>query len=347
MKGILYFSIKIVIRTALFCYFKKIQIVGEEKVPSQKPLLFLPNHQNALMDPLIIAAFGKEKPYFLTRSDVFANTFLNTFFKLLRMLPIYRIRDGRETLVKNRAIFERCVQLLHDNETILMFAEANHNLQRRVRPLSKGFTRILFGAMQKTPPLDIRLVPIGINYVNAAGFPDSVAFYYGEDIRLTDLYNAKDLSSSSIRVKEQVFVQLKQLTTHIEDEKNYEAIAAQLDVMKVDYLNPAEINRLIQNLSLTNNTIKLKKSPDWHLKIWDVIFKILNLPAILIWKLLVEPKVHEEEFKSTYRFIFSLIIYPIFYTTVFVIIALMTNMWVALSTTLTLVFFNLLYVKFR
>ena len=91
------------------------------------------------------------------------------------MIPIYRIRDGRESLKNNQAVFDLCSDLLQQKEAILMFPEANHNLKRRVRPLSKGFTRILFNTLLQAPETDIQIVPVGINYKDAVRFPDQVA----------------------------------------------------------------------------------------------------------------------------------------------------------------------------
>jgi len=221
MKTALYLLIQKITRLSLYCYFREIQLHGLDEVPRNRPVLFLANHQNALLDPLIIAACTDLRPYFLTRSDVFTNTYLSGFFQFLRMLPIYRLRDGRNTLTKNEAVFAKCTRLLEQQQAIFLFPEANHNLQRRVRPLSKGFTRIICSALDTDPSMDLYLVPIGINYENASAFPDRVAYYFGRAISARDLYDPNDLQGSIAALKQSVFEGLKKGTTHIEDLERY------------------------------------------------------------------------------------------------------------------------------
>ena len=143
MKAVLYVAFKGLIRAGFRCYYKEIRMEDMDRVPSKGPVMLLPNHQNGLMDPLLYAAFARGKPYFLTRSDVFGNKVLKWIFEGLRMMPIYRLRDGRQTLERNQEVFERCAALFAQGEQLLLFPEANHNLRRQVRPLSKGFTRTL------------------------------------------------------------------------------------------------------------------------------------------------------------------------------------------------------------
>jgi 1-acyl-sn-glycerol-3-phosphate acyltransferase len=346
LKNVLYYLIKIFIRFGFFCYYQKIQWDGLNTLPKDRPILLLPNHQNALLDALLIAAHSPGKPYFLTRSDVFANSFFNALFGLLRMLPIYRIRDGRENLSKNQAIFDRCSELLYANETILIFPEANHNIERRLRPLSKGFTRILFNTLESYPGIDIRLVPVGINYISASEFPDSVAYYFGNDIPFSEFIIDADRTIIIKNIRERVADEIKKLTTHIGNVDTYEATIAHLNALGVNYLEPKVVNELVGNLPF--DLIKRPpKQPSLVLKIWELLFSILNLPMVLIWKLIEKYLVPEIEFKSTYRFLFVLLFYPIFYLLLFILVYSLTSLGAACLVIGLHFLLNLVYVKFK
>ena len=65
------------LRVALFFYYKKIKIVNLENVPKTGAVLFLGNHHNALMDPLLIATKCGRFSYFLTRASVFKNKIID------------------------------------------------------------------------------------------------------------------------------------------------------------------------------------------------------------------------------------------------------------------------------
>lgn len=345
MKKLLYSSIKIVFKAALQLYFGKISISGLENVPVNKPVLFLPNHQNALLDPLLIVIDCNRKPYFLTRSDVFTNPFLKSIFAFFQMIPIYRIRDGRDSLKNNDAVFDYCTELLCKNEAILMFPEANHNQRRRVRTLSKGFTRILFNTLDKNPELDVQIVPVGLNYRNLVAFPDKAALFYGKPIAVKNIYNPKDLRSSVTELKEIVSTRLKKLTTHIEDENAYDTIVNKLDALKVNYMNPENVNQTIENLK-AGHIVEGNNKAVWPNQILKAVFTVFNLPVILLWKAFVKPKVWEPEFSGTLRFVYSLLIYPIYFLSLFIILSSLTNSTIGVTSILGLFLFNWLYARF-
>ncbi len=307
MKKLGYYIFKLWVSVGLFCYYRKIHINGFEHIPRDRPVLFLSNHQNALMDVLLIATKCKRKPWFLTRSDVFLNPMLNGFFKFLQMLPIYRLRDGKDKLAKNPAIFDQCAKLLQNNEALVLFPEANHNLKRRVRPLSKGFTRIIDSALQIAPELLLFVIPIGQNYRNATQTGDAAALYFGKPIMVSHHGN-----NQKVDLKETVSKELKQFTTHIGDEDNYDEIIKNLNNAQVNYLDPKSVNKQIQNRSFTQSKKNIGAN-----SFSRFLFYLLNLPIVFLWRLLVKPKVPEPEFMATFRFGFAILGYPLFYVVLF------------------------------
>lgn len=339
MKKLGYYFFKYWVKLGLFFYFKKVRVVGVENIPLDKPILFLSNHQNALLDVLLIAIQRNLKPWYLTRSDVFKSKLFSPLFYFLQMLPIYRIRDGKDTLSKNKAIFNRCGELLNDNEMLLIFPEANHNLKRRVRPLSKGFTRIIFTALEQNPYLDLQLIPIGQNYVNAACFPDSAALHFGKGISVQELLT-DNAHTTTLNLKFAVLNELKQLTTHIENDATYDTIVEALEDLGADFLNPVKVNAQIPKLK-TNKGEKTKSK----FNLTKALFVMLNLPIILIWRVFIKPKVPELEFMSTFRFVYSMLAYPIFYTLLILILTNTYNIKTACLIVIGHAALNLLFVK--
>ena len=347
MKNIGYNVLKNWIKQGLYLYYGKIKISGLENVPKDAPVLFLGNHQGALLDVLLIGVDCNRKPFFLTRSDVFKKPVLKKFFAYLRMIPIYRIRDGRQALKNNEAVFDQCAELFRNNHAILMFPEANHNIKRRVRPLSKGFIRILINALEQTPDLAIHIVPVGLNYKNNGGFPDKVSLIYGEPIIVNTLDASDNVKGSVNHLKKAVSDKLKTLTTHIEHEENYENIVGHLNDIGVDYLNPFGTNEVLKNLKINNKVTTAKSSTNAFSILFKSIFHILNFPVVLLWRICVKPKVWEPEFMGTMRFGFSMLIYPIYYLILFIILALVWNTLTTLAVVFGLFLFNWAYARFN
>jgi hypothetical protein len=263
------------------------------------------------------------------------------------MLPIYRIRDGRESLKKNQAVFDRCAQLFQEKHALVIFPEANHNIKRKVRPVSKGFTRILFNTLEKTPELDIHMIPVGMNYRSNNGFPDKVAVYYGQPISARSIYKKKGKQNAVNILKDAVSDSLKTLTTHIEDEKSYNATIERLDTLRVDYLNPTETNAVIQNGCTSTNEVKHAPNPKVLQAIFKGIFIALNFPVIILWRTWIKPKVWEPEFMGTLRFGYALLVYPIYYLMLFLVIMSIWNGAVGFTVIVGLFLFNWGYVRWH
>ncbi|MFD2791460.1 hypothetical protein KCTC52924_02429 [Arenibacter antarcticus] len=345
MRKLGYFLIRLWIRSSLWIYFSKISINGLGNIPKDKPLLFLANHQNALLDALLVAAHGPRKIYFLTRSDVFKNPILKRIFEFLQMIPIYRIRDGKESLKENAAVFDRCSKLLQKGEAILIFPEGNHSLKRRVRPLSKGFTRFLFAALEDNPLLDIRLVPVGMNYVDAAAFPDLVSVCYGKDIRVLDFYDREALVHSVNGLKKEVHQKLSKLTTHIENVKDHDEIVAKLKGQGIDFSCPETANQFLKHECQLSDTLYPQGEISMGYGVLKALIALVNFPIILIWSMVIRPKVKELEFLSTVRFMVFLLFFPGYYLLLTLILWYFTGIALALSIGGIHLLLNLLLIK--
>jgi 1-acyl-sn-glycerol-3-phosphate acyltransferase len=324
------------------------KVVGRGNIPKNKPIMLLANHQNALMDPLMIAMNCGVKPFFLARSDLFKNPFVSKFLHYLQMIPIYRFRDGIDTLKNNPAIFKKCADLLVQGETVMLFPEGNHGILRRVRwPMRKGFVRIIFSALEKEPNLDIRILPVGLNYLEAEGFPDSVSMYIGKDFAVQDHYDPNDLKQSEIKLKNEIYKRLKVLTTHIPVEETYDNVLVQLNNQKVDYLKPNVVNRIIQGIDPNVVSTPNKDKNRWLSTLNKTIFTLINFPVILLWNKKVKSIGMDIEFRSTLRFMLSLILFPIYYLLLYLIFSYTLGQEIALMIFLTHFLFNLIYVKLR
>jgi hypothetical protein len=224
------------------------------------------------------------------------------------MLPIYRIRDGYDTLSKNEETFQKCYNILDKKQTLLIFAEGSHNLQRRVRVLSKGFTRIAFGALEHNPNNEIDIIPIGYNYSNAKEYGSKVSVYYGTPISVNYYWKNYDKNESVIALKSVVRDQLKKLTTHIEDSSKHDEIIKHF--RDDDFLYPEKINKKLEDLNSLPPIPSKKKN---YFNPLILLVKINSLLPYLIWRTKIYPKIKEDEYISTFRFTVGITAFPIFY----------------------------------
>jgi 1-acyl-sn-glycerol-3-phosphate acyltransferase len=330
------------INLGLFFYFKKIKVHNVENVSKVKPVLLLSNHQNALLDALLIATKCGRFTYFLTRAAVFKKPIIAKFLNSLQMIPVYRIRDGWGSISENNAIFESCTDFLNKNEAISIFPEGNHNLKRTVRPLSKGFTRIVFGTLKKYPQLDLKLIPTGLNFKKAKGFPDSVSIYFGKPIDAQD-YNTGTENERVVKLKTKIQEEISQFTTNIPSE-GYDEVLHKLKTLNVDFLDPKAVNNCINN-NFTDCESKQDK-PDVFVKQLIRVLTICNLIApFLIWKYVLKSKIKEEEFISTFRFALCITLVPIWLLVLVLLLSVTLGWFVGMSYLVCIILLMLLFVK--
>ncbi|WP_431167440.1 lysophospholipid acyltransferase family protein [Tenacibaculum halocynthiae] len=308
MRVILYYTFKFFIKTGLFFYSKKIKINGSQNIPKDGAVLFTANHPNGLIDPILIATHIKRKTHFLVRAAVFKKPIVAYFFDLLGMMPVYRIRDGIKQLSKNEAIFNKCEQLLSKNKTLLIFPEGSHNRKRSIRPLSKGFTRIIFQTLDKHPKTKLYIVPVGITYQNSSKYPSKIALSFGIPIETNSYMKEVNRFEVTKSLKKEVLEQLKQLTVHIPDDANYEENLANLNNANVDFTEIQKVN----SLDYTNKIKDNSKSTFNYLKPLFFLVILNSFIPYILWKI-ASKKVDEIEFLDTFRFGFNIVLFPLFY----------------------------------
>ncbi|MEN8927857.1 MAG: 1-acyl-sn-glycerol-3-phosphate acyltransferase [Flavobacteriales bacterium] len=178
-------------------YFSRVATNGLSNIPKNTPIIFAANHQNSLIDPIVIATSSREPIFFLTKSAVFRNPKIAKILYSLNMLPIYRERDGADFKERNIQIFNRCSELLGQNSRIIIFPEGSHNTQNRLRNLKKGIARIVMQA-HKEHHKDIYIVPVGLNYTNTRNKSADLLVNYGEPINASELIeNCNEMDSDT------------------------------------------------------------------------------------------------------------------------------------------------------
>ena len=199
MKLIVYLFLKNIFRYYNRIYFRSVNVYGKNNIPTDGGVLFSPNHQSALLDPLVLASLTQGKTTSLTRSDIFGGPF-QWFLDAFYMLPVYRIRNGYSNLKKNDATFAKCYELLGLGKFMLMFSEGGHHNEYYLQNLSKGSSRLAFKAAQKNPGKKIYLQPVGINYGHHQQPRCTLHLVYGQPIEVSDFVDLKLTDVENINI---------------------------------------------------------------------------------------------------------------------------------------------------
>lgn len=250
------------VNIALRIFFKNILVHYEEAIPKNKPLMYCGNHQNAFLDALLIAVITNTQPASLVRADIFQNKFAAWLLGTLRMMPIYRIRDGIKSMNKNDEIFQKCFDLLSKGETLIIFPEGNHGDKRRLRPLKKGAARIAFGTLEqfKNQEDDLLIVPIGINYNHHSKFRSNVVVNFGKPISVRSYENSyrADEGEAVKNVTNEIATRIKRQMLNINVGDHYNDVSKFLESLyPVQHRNSSLLAKDYKNVKLLADRITM------------------------------------------------------------------------------------------
>ena len=114
--------------------FRRCEVVGFDKLPKNAACIFAANHTNTLMDALVLLRVSREKKVFIARGDMFKKPTIAKIMHFLRILPIYRIRDGFKSVKDNNAeIIDKAADVIHDEVKLFLYPYRPKS-KRRFRP---------------------------------------------------------------------------------------------------------------------------------------------------------------------------------------------------------------------
>jgi 1-acyl-sn-glycerol-3-phosphate acyltransferase len=219
-----YEILRFYVRFAFRLTHKKITTKGKQLIPKGKPIIFAPNHQNALMDPLALVCTNPHQSVWLARADIFKSKAFRPILKFLKLLPVYRIRDGKENLTNNEEIFAQVIQLLENKQTVALFPEAAHSGRRQMLDHKKAIPRIALEAEAKNDfQLDLQIVPVGIFYSHYWNFNRSLIVQYGKPIPVDGFKTgyAENPQKTMLDLRDEIHNRLLPLTLQLNSKTQY------------------------------------------------------------------------------------------------------------------------------
>lgn len=205
--------------------YREFYVVNRPEKSIEKPSIITPNHQNALMDAMAVL-FAKNEPLvFLARSDIFKQKAVAAILHFLKILPVYRIRDGFDSLKNNQQTFDHTVRVLTNKRGLVILPEGNHFGAKKLRPLKKGFGRIAFMTeIHGNEEVDLQIVPTAIDYTSYDSFFARLTVFFGEPFPLQPyMAEYKENPQKALNsITKKLAQELKSHIIHIENDEYYE-----------------------------------------------------------------------------------------------------------------------------
>jgi len=164
-------------RLLLRIFFRSVEVIGQDRIPSQGLLLFALNHHNALIDPLFLICLKDRKVSFLTKEPLFRMPVVGWFVRAFESVPVYRAQDGADPQ-KNRAMLDAARQLLKQGNAIALFPEGTSHSDPHLRPLRTGAARLALST-QALSNEAVYVVPAAIAYEEKHTFRSRAVLNFG------------------------------------------------------------------------------------------------------------------------------------------------------------------------
>lgn len=214
---------------------RRLVVKGKENLPKDGAVIIGANHTNALLDALVILRAMNRATIFMTRADIFRKPLLQKAFTFLKMLPIFRIRDGYAAVKQNEEIIAKCVTVLRHRYPLALFPEATHRPKHSLMSLSKGIFHIALEAnKQFGDKFPVYIVPTGIEYSRYFSYRPKVVTTYGEPINVTEFVRQHEGEQTPARMlamlREELAQRMTKLIAYVPDTDDY---AAQWELTKL------------------------------------------------------------------------------------------------------------------
>lgn len=311
--NLLYRFLKNYCRVALWFFYKKWQVQFWAPVP-EGAVIFVANHQNAFLDAVLVGCSTHRNPWFVARASVFKNSWSNFMLRQLKMLPVYRFRDGFDTLRKNEDAFQQYTALLERGESILIFGEGNHDERWSLRPFQKGFARMAFAAAEKCA---VQIVPVGIQFESHTNAGSRVLVSFGKAIAVPKLNPDVHIQVQYDQLIQQTHEMVQSLMLHLPAQTYDQDVNLFLKhrVIHKDLIQQLRADQLlVQSLSSWKDraiTISSHSMPRWKKAI--ALYSSINtfLPKGIVQWILSNTK--DPQFTGSLKFSVGMVVVPLFY----------------------------------
>ena len=203
-------------------FFRQIEIAGRENIPVTGPVIFVGNHPNSLLDPLMIISTSCRRISFAAKDVLFKYVPLRILFMALGAVPIRRKQDhtGQQQLDNNQA-FEALFGVLKNNGCMGIFPEGISHISSELAPIKTGAARIALGVQNELAAgQTLQIIPCGLTYKRRRRMRGNVLVQYGAAITIDAFWHQKFKENEKEAVQELTTLlekKLRSLTINADD----------------------------------------------------------------------------------------------------------------------------------
>lgn len=177
----------ILFRTVLGFYFRRMDLLGAERVPREGPLLVCANHPNSLADAMVLAAVLPRPFGVVATATLFRLRPVAWLLKELGVIAVNRPADDARGMRSVAATFEAVFAVLETGGAVLIFPEGVTYDEPVLKELKSGAARMALELEHRHGGrLGLRLLPVGLAYPARARYRGDAVVQAAEPLRAAD-----------------------------------------------------------------------------------------------------------------------------------------------------------------
>ncbi len=176
----IYGALRWIAGIALHWFYRDIRVVGKNRIPATGPLLIAVNHQNALVDSLIVGWLAPRRITMTAKATLAENPLISLGFRMMHVVPLRRMSDeSRNTghlpldRSRNSEAFREILEVLRQKGAVLIFPEGKSHNESGLEPLKTGLARLALQARDESGLTGLRILPLGLVFQNK-GVPGTI-----------------------------------------------------------------------------------------------------------------------------------------------------------------------------
>lgn len=183
-------------RVAVRWFYRRVEVEGLERIPARGAVILAANHNNALVDALVVGAHVPRPVRLTAKATLLEHPLTRVVVHAVGIVPLRRAADeqrrhGNAASGRNEGAFDAIVRTLAGDGQILIFPEGISHSEPTLAPLRTGCARMALQALDAGVP-EVTIVPIGLTF-EAKGRPRSrVLLTVGTPIPATSVAAATD-----------------------------------------------------------------------------------------------------------------------------------------------------------
>jgi glycerol-3-phosphate O-acyltransferase / dihydroxyacetone phosphate acyltransferase len=206
-------------------FYRRVEVIGRERVPAAGPLVVAANHQQGLMDGILLAASMPRRLRPIAKAPLFRYPLIGQFARLAGAIPVHRRQDEGRGPVDNEAMFGAAHRALAEGEALLIFPEGVSQPEPTLMPLRTGAARLVLGSGASAPRAI--LLPVGLMFHEPGTFRvGSAVVLIGEPVSTEDFESMPQGDEAVRRLTARLEAALRRLIVEARDRHTLDLVLA-------------------------------------------------------------------------------------------------------------------------